>query len=399
MRAGLYINPQTPGPDDDLRLINEVIGQVELAESLGFEDAWLTEHHFSDYNAYSDPVLFTAALSQRARKMTFGFSLAVVPFHNPIRFATQMNLLDNLTGGRLIVGVGPGNSPEEYKGFGLDATLRHEMTEEFMRIVEQAWAAPPEGFTYSGQFWHGEVKGRIIPRSIQQPRPRVAWATLTPDTVYRSGKLGYSWLMGPQNPYWVAPRVRRYMDGLADSGLSEEMQQRAWYGTGILRQIYCAAPGENWLETIGPYIDTYIRKAAKANTGIDDLPKDDFERRKQGYLGNWLYAGTAEELTEKLLPFARLGAHHLMCWVNFGHMPDHLIRGSLERFSKGVLPHLNATKFDPDYVEQVISETPADTTFWTPSVTATGQREKGVALTPEQAAAQAAFTVTRQNVP
>lgn len=399
MRVGLYINPQTPGPGHDFRLINEVMDQIELAETLGFEDVWLTEHHFTDYNAYSDPVMFAAALSQRVRSMTIGFSLAVVPFHHPIRFATQMNLLDNLLNGRLIVGVGPGNSPDEFLGFGLDATKRHEMNREFMEIVEQAWAAPRDGFAYHGAYWNGVVKGRIIPEPVQKPRPRVAWATLTPDTVYFAGKKGYSWLIGPQNQYWVAPRVKRYMEGLRDSGLSEEMQQRAWYGTGILRQIYCAAPGEDWRETIGPYIDTYIRKAAKANTGIDDLPKDDFERRKQGYLGNWLYAGTADELVEKLTPFGRLGAHHLMCWLNFGHLPDKLIKESMLRFAADVLPKLNEVTFEPAYVDEVIAATPEGPQFWTPSVTASGKREKGVALTEEQAAAQAAVGLPAQNIP
>ena len=397
MRVGLYINPQTPGPGHDYRLIHEVLEQIELAEALGFEDVWLTEHHFTDYNAYSDPVLFAAGLSHRVKKMTIGFSLAVVPFHHPIRFATQMNLLDNLLDGRLIVGVGPGNSPDEFLGYGLDAALRHEMTREFMEIVEQAWAAPPAGFTYQGRFWQGQVRGRIIPEPVQRPRPRVAWATLTPETIYYAGTRGYSWLIGPQTPYWVAPRLKRYQEGLAASGLSPELQERAWYGTGILRQIYCAAPGENWLETIGPYIDTYIRKSAKANTGIDDLPKEDFEKRKQGYLSNWLYAGTAQELLEKLAPFGKLGARHLMCWCNFGHLPHKLIRESMLRFAADVLPALNAIQPEPGYIDAVIAATPPDVhaQFWSPSVTG-GRREKGATLTDEQAAAQAAVLIDQK---
>lgn len=391
MRVGMYINPQTPGPDADRRLINEVLGQIELAESLGFEDVWLTEHHFSNYNTYSDPVMFATAISQRCRKLNVGFSLAVVPFHHPIRFTTQMNLLDNLLDGRLIIGVGPGNSPEEFKGYGLDAKLRHEMTEEFVAICEQAWSAPPTGFSYSGQFWHGEVKGRIIPAPVQKPRPRLAWATLTPETIEDIGSKGYSWLIAPQTPYWIAPRVKRYMKGMELGGLDQAARDRAWFGTGILRQIYCAAPGENWMETIGEYIDIYVRKAAVANTGIDTLAKDDFEKRKQGYLQNWLMAGTAEEIFERLKPFPRLGAHHLMCWMNFGHLPNELIRKSIMRFAADVVPELNKLHFEPDYVDQVIAETPDDLTYWSPSVRQGGVREEGVAITEEEARKQATF--------
>ncbi|MCS7002810.1 MAG: LLM class flavin-dependent oxidoreductase, partial [Dehalococcoidia bacterium] len=352
MRVGLYINPQTPGPDDDGRVIREVFSQIDLAEDLGFEDVWLTEHHFSNYNAYSDPVLLAAALSQRVKTMTVGFSLAVVPFHHPVRFVTQMNLLDNLFEGRFIVGVGPGNSPEEYAGFGLDARERHAMQDEFMAVVEAAWRNDGSGFSYSGKYYNGAVKGRIIPEPFTKPHPPVAWATLTPDTIYRIATKGYSWLMGPQQPQWVAPRVKKYMQGLDAGNLTDEQRARAWFGTGILRQIYCAAPGEDWMETLGPYIETYIRKSALANTGIDTLSKEDFERRKAGYLGNWLIAGTAEELREKLIPYARLGARHLMCWVNFGHLPDHLIKPSMMRFAADVLPALNEATFDPAYVDE-----------------------------------------------
>src|SRR3954471_23062554 len=110
MRFGLYLNPQTPGPEDDARVLDEVLGQVDLAADVGFDSVWLTEHHFTGYNVYSDPVILATAISQR-RKIDLGFSIAVAPFHHPIRFVTQCNILDNLSGGRLTIGIGPGNSP------------------------------------------------------------------------------------------------------------------------------------------------------------------------------------------------------------------------------------------------------------------------------------------------
>lgn len=368
MRFGLYINPQTPGPDDDGRIIDEVMGQIELAEQLGFEDVWLTEHHFSDYNAYTDPIVLAAAISQRTTKMTIGFSLAVVPLHHPVRFATQCNLLDRLSNGRLIIGVGPGNCPDEFVGYGLKADERHEMIDEFMEICEQIWNAPPAGFEYHGRYWQGAVKGRIIPSPVQPKHPHVAWATLTPDTIERTGRLGYSWLIGPQNEQYIAPRIARYMKGMDEGDLDDAARARAWFGTGMLRQVYCAAPGENWLETLEPYIDVYVRASAKANTGIDDLPKDDFDKRKEGYLKNWLFAGTAEELVEKFKNFPRLGVQHLMCWTHFGYMPDEMIRASLYRFTADVMPALRDISFDPAYVQQIIDETPATTQFWTPTL-------------------------------
>ena len=353
MRVGFYINPQTPGPEDDGRIIDEVLGQVDLAEQIGFDDVWVTEHAFTGYNAYSDPLMLATAISQRNRKLKIGFSVAVVPYHHPIRFVTQCNLLDRLSGGRLVIGIGPGNSPDEFRGYGLPANERHAMLDEFLAVCEQAWTQ--HNFRYEGRYWTGEVRGRVIPTPLQRPHPHIAWGTTTMETIVRIGRLGWSLLIGPQHESIVAPRLQAYARAMDEAGLDEATKARAWLDTGQLRQIYCAAPGEDWRDTIGPYIETYIRKSALANAGIDDLPKDDVERRKEGYLKNWLIAGTAEELIERLTPAARMGIAHLMCWFTFGHMPDWQVRQSMLRFAADVAPVLAATKPEPGYVDRIVA--------------------------------------------
>ena len=74
----------------------ERLDQIVQAEELGFKSCWLTEHHFTGYNTYSDPIILASAISQIAPSLNIGFSVNVVPFHHPVRFATQMNLLDQL---------------------------------------------------------------------------------------------------------------------------------------------------------------------------------------------------------------------------------------------------------------------------------------------------------------
>ncbi|GIW09945.1 MAG: LLM class flavin-dependent oxidoreductase [Chloroflexi bacterium] len=357
MRVGFYINPQTPGPADDGRIIEEVLGQVDLAEQIGFDDVWITEHAFTGYNAYSDPMVLAAAISQRNRRLKIGFSIAIAPLHHPIRFVTQCNLLDRLSGGRLVVGIGPGNSPDEFRGYGYEAPERHAMVDEWIEAVEAAWGhTSTPNFSYGEKYWHGQVRGRVIPTPQQQPRPHIAWGTTTLETIIKVGKRGWSLLIGPQHESIVAPRLQAYARAMEEAGLDEATKARAWLDTGQLRQIYCAAPGENWRETIGEYIETYIRKSALANSGIDDLPKDDLERRKDSYLKNWLIAGTAEELIERLTPAARMGIAHLMCWFTFGHMPDALVRQSMLRFAADVAPVLAATKPEPGLVDRMVEE-------------------------------------------
>ncbi|MDG1990344.1 MAG: LLM class flavin-dependent oxidoreductase [Dehalococcoidia bacterium] len=355
MRFSYYINPQ-PDDSDARNFIAELLDQVVLAEQLGYSDVWLTEHHFTGYNVYSDPILLAAAISQKAPSMNIGFSVNVAPFHHPVRFATQINLLDQLTNGKVIIGIGPGNSVDEYTGYGLDIENRHEMMAEFMKVVFQAWDAKSE-FSYSGKYYNGKVSGRIIPSSVQKPYPRIAIASTTPERLEWIGANGWSILLGPQNPEIVASRIKYYFDGMRKAKLSEIAKLNAWQNTGVLRQIYIADKGEDWKNTLSKEINNYIQRSAMANTGVDDLPKEQFEVRKQAYLeGGWLLGGTPEEVFNKLKPFAEMGLSNLMCWFNFGGMQNESIKKSMEKFQKYVAPELKKIKIEKGLIKKITTK-------------------------------------------
>ncbi len=354
MRFGLYLDPQTPGPADDGRVIDEVLDLVDLCEAVGFENVWLTEHHFTGYNVYSDPMVLAGTIAHRNPRLQIGLSVAVVPLMHPIRFVTQCNLLDQLSHGRFTVGIGPGNSPDEYRGFGLDAADRHEMMEEFLNVVDKAWNAPEEGFSYEGPHWRGTVRGRIIPAPYQGRKPHVVYVSGTPERIEQAGRRGWSLLLGPQNPSIIAGRLHHYINGMNAGNFDEATRQRMWRDTGFVKHIYVAAPGEDWLDHIKPYLEVYARKSLLANTGIDDLSKDDLDKRVEGYLRDWLIAGTEEEIIERLKPFVQLGVGHMMCWFYFGHMPADLVRASLMRFAANIAPVLRDIKPDPDLLGRLI---------------------------------------------
>ncbi|MFN8533284.1 MAG: LLM class flavin-dependent oxidoreductase [Dehalococcoidia bacterium] len=346
MRFGIYLNPQTPGPEDDGRLIREVLGQVDLAADLGFSSVWLTEHHFTGYNAFSDPLLLATAITQR-RPLELGFSIAVAPFHHPIRFVTQCNLLDQLSGGRLIVGVGPGNSPVEFAGFGQDVDRRHAMLAEFIRIAEQAWTAPPEGFRYEGEFWSGEVRGRIIPAPVQRPHPPIAWGTTTPATVERIGGEGRVWLIaGSWDPDKLQQYYRLYLKGMDEAGIGDVQREALWSKTAYVLKVYLAGPDEDWRETLDPYIDIFVRKNLQANFAVDTITREQFEQNKQFFYRGF-FAGRPADLVEKLRPYAQLGVGTVMLWMNFGHLPDELVRQTIVRFAAEVAPELRAVPRQP----------------------------------------------------
>lgn len=376
MRYGIYLNPQTLGPEDDGTLLSEVLGQVDLAEQLGFSSVWLTEHHFTGYNGFSDPIVLAAAISQRARSLTLGFAVAVAPFHHPIVFAEQCNLLDQLSGGKVVVGIGAGNCPDEFDGFGLRKDERHAMLEEFVSVVERAWTAPPAGFDYHGAYWNGVVRGRLIPAPVQRPHPHVAWGTTTLATIERLGRKGWSWLIaGGFDPARLFPYLQRYLKAMDAAELDPATRARAWAHTAYVIRVYLADPGEDWQSTVGEHIELYVRRSMVANLGAEAL--NDEAAWRQTYYQNPVFAGTADDLIERLRPYAELNVGSVMCWFNFGRLPDRLVRRSIERFARDVMPALNAVRPAPDLLSRLrgpnleISETrrAADVDARTPSVT------------------------------
>ena len=355
LRFSYYVNPQ-PTSNDNKNAIEDLLEQIKLAAKNNYSDIWLTEHHFTGYNIYSDPIILASAISQIVPSMNIGFSVNVVPFHHPVRFATQMNLLDQLTNGKIMIGIGPGNSIDEFEGYGLNVNDRHDMMNEFMNVLFKCWESN-EGFSYSGKFYKGEVKGRIIPASIQKPYPKIAIASTTPERLEWIGSNGWSILLGPQNPEIIASRLKYFFDGMDKAKLSEKQKLTAWQNTGVLRQIYVAEEGEDWHQTINDEIDNYIQRSAMVNTGIDDLPHEQFEIRKQAYLeGGWLIGGTPEEIYDYLKPFAQMGLNNLLCWFNFGGLKHEKITNSMVKFQEHVVPELQKVKIEKGLIKNITSK-------------------------------------------
>ena len=116
MRFGTFYFFQAPPGHRHDDIIRRELEQIEWTEELGFDEIWLTEHHFIDYGLSVDPAALAAAAASRTRRIRIGLAAAILPFHHPLRLAEQMALVDIISNGRLDVGVGRGNRPAEFRG-------------------------------------------------------------------------------------------------------------------------------------------------------------------------------------------------------------------------------------------------------------------------------------------
>ena len=145
MRFGWLTLSLSPSPDEDATRIDQQIEQICAAEALGFDDVWLTEHYFTGESVYNDALLFAAAVAMQHRAHPHRLRRRAMPFHHPVQLAVRLALLDNLSKGRIDVGVGKGTVYNEYEfvGHGLRSDDSRARMEEAIEIVERLWRGDP----------------------------------------------------------------------------------------------------------------------------------------------------------------------------------------------------------------------------------------------------------------
>lgn len=135
---------------------------IRWSESVGFEGAWVPEHHGAEDGYMPSPLIVLAAIAARTSRIKLGSAIALAPLHHPVRFAEECALLDILAGGRLEMALAIGYRRREAQAFGLDFSTRGRRTDEFLEIVRRLWAG--ETFSYDGR--HFRLRDAVI-----SPRP------------------------------------------------------------------------------------------------------------------------------------------------------------------------------------------------------------------------------------
>lgn len=134
MSTGFANHAQIP----DRQFVDEEMKQILYGEELGFDSIFITEHHFSAYSIAPSPVQYLTWLAGKTRHMRLGTSVIVVPWHDPIRIAEEIAVLDHLSGGRAIIGFGRGLGRMEYEGFKVDQARAREIFDEVVPLVLKA---------------------------------------------------------------------------------------------------------------------------------------------------------------------------------------------------------------------------------------------------------------------
>jgi len=206
MHVGYAVNFQNPGQArSDAEVYREDVRLARLAEPLGFDSVWAIEHHFTDYIMIPDPVQFLSYMAGCTSRVQLGTMVVVLPWHDPLRVAEELSMLDHLCDGRLIFGMGRGAGRVEFERFRLDMG---ESRERFVEAADMVLKALDSGFMeYDGRFYK-QPRAAIRPKPAKPFKGRTYAAAVSPESARIMAKLGVGILVIPQKPW---PEVEKEM--------------------------------------------------------------------------------------------------------------------------------------------------------------------------------------------
>ena len=350
MRFGTYFFLQAPPGRTAADVIVEEVDQMVLAEELGYDTVWLTEHHYADYGLSSAPSVLLATVAARTRGIRLAIAVYVIAFHNPLRLAEETATIDVLSGGRLIVGIGRGNRPLEFFGHGVLQEESRTRMEEGVAVLLQAWTR--ERVNFQGQHWR--IKNiPVYPKPVAKPHPPIAFAVTSPESIEWAGKNGFaimsSGLGSPlsQNLH----SCQAYVAALEASGHSQAEIKALLARWVVTKHVYVApTDAEAQAEAKGPemwYRDAFVRSLS--TEGLAGLHESVYQQagaasarlRAQTWeelLDNALLVGSPETVARKVAELDQAGVGELACWMNFGGIPPDKARRSMRLFAQEVMP-------------------------------------------------------------
>ncbi len=322
---------------------------ADLAEPLGFDSVWTTEHHFTDYMLVPDPLQFLTYMAGRTKRVKLGSMVVVLPWHDPVRVAESVAMLDTISEGRFIFGVGRGAGDIEFEGF---RVAMSESRDRFIEEAEMILSALETGvLEYAGKH-HQQPRRMLRPTPTRTFKGRSYAGTLSPDAMPIMAKLGLGIMIIPQKPWENVARE------LAEYGTVF----RAIHGTEPPKPyasawIYCDEDGGRAKQMASRYMGAYYRstidhykfdgKHFAATKGYEyydkiskNLERNGKDSAADGFVDLQVW-GTPDECYEKARAIqGRIGCVGLNGVFSYAGMPYEAADASLRLFAEKVMPRL-----------------------------------------------------------
>jgi len=191
MTFGIFLGPFHRVGENPTLAFHRDMELIEWLDELGYDEAWIGEHHSAGWEIISSPELFIAAAAERTKHIKLGTGVVSLPYHHPFMVANRMVQLDHMTRGRIMFGVGPGALPTDAYMMGIDPTTQRRKMEESLAIILRLFTED-EPITYKGE-WFELNEALLQIKPYQRPYMPIAVASIqSPSGVVLAGKYGAS---------------------------------------------------------------------------------------------------------------------------------------------------------------------------------------------------------------
>jgi probable F420-dependent oxidoreductase len=310
----------------------ETLRECEQAEKAGFDSIWLGEHHNNPV-LYPAPLIGLAAVASRTRTIRLGTGVLLLPLYHPVMVAEEGAMVDMISGGRLILGVGAGYAPEEFAAFGSSLKERGSRLEESAALLHRLWTE--ENVTHRGRHYRVD-NATVAPRPVQRPRPPIWFGAWAEPAIRRAARLGDAWFVGPSaNLTEIAPCARLYREACSETGKTDG-------DVALFRYVFVASSTNEAISVAGgPFIQAFERMYFRWPHPVVKRPAGELTIERLAE--DRIIFGDPKTCLEEINRFQKeLGLKYLVCRFSVPGIPRQACEVSLDLFTREVMPALRA---------------------------------------------------------
>lgn len=337
MKFSKFIALTCPDGKHQLNKYDESLEQIKLADEMGFHGIWLSENHFSsklklpgfqgEIGITPSPLMFGLKITENTNQIRVGTAVRNIVFNHPILAAEEAVLFDNLSGGRLDLGVGMGYRPWEFEGFGIDPKTARERFLESLEIVDRAMRG--DTFSFKGKYFDlPEIQLAVKPCQ-SSPRPNIFMATGDMEQVKLAATKDISIMsFSTSTKEHLVKLYNTWCDIAQPLGFNCDKNRFP-----TTRQIYIHKDPKKVQE----YAERNLPHYKAALGDFKECPP--LEELKKLYI-----IGTPEECVEQLKHLRDdMLCPHVILWFNFGWLTHREVMEQMDLFAKEVMPHFQDT--------------------------------------------------------
>jgi alkanesulfonate monooxygenase SsuD/methylene tetrahydromethanopterin reductase-like flavin-dependent oxidoreductase (luciferase family) len=334
--------------DTDESWYRQIVGDAEIAESLGLDAGWMVEHHFSDYQPTPNPIVMLSHIAARGPNLGLGTAVIVTPWHQPIRIAEEIAMLSLLTRAPLRIGLGRGLAPLEYEAFGVALGEAKERFEESWDIIKLALSG--RSFTYRGRYLQIEREVTMRPLARTEQITFVG-AIGHPTSAEKIGAYGLAPMVNGGPGYDVHAKIlAQWNDAIRRHGGNPALPK-------IVSPLTIIADTDQEADRLARryvprwyqlQLEHYAFDAVKYANVPGYQPFTDGQKRRQTWsnpdnldsLIDVSFIGGPETVRRKVQAYLDLGYDYLLLNTSTPGMPEHLRHDWLRRFARDVWPYV-----------------------------------------------------------